>query len=205
MASLAPLTGWLVVISIAITFVFGSSAVAQGGTEGEELYQYWCSTCHGDRGQGLTDEWRATWPEDKQYCWQSKCHASNHPPEGFTFPKEVPALVGEDTLSKFNTAQDLHAYLRATMPYWAPNSLSAEEYQAITAFLVKSNYTAKNLPTTIALADDLGAIPLHPAPARPASPNKPPAWLAGPAIAILVTGAAGVWLWFRKRRARSAD
>ncbi len=53
-----------------------------------------CMACHGSQGQGLTDEWRqAAFGEDNN-CWASKCHASNHPPQGFEFPRIVPALVG---------------------------------------------------------------------------------------------------------------
>jgi cytochrome c5 len=48
---------------------------------------YWgiCMACHGDRGQGLTLEWRAVYGED-QNCWASRCHSGNHPPDGFIIP-----------------------------------------------------------------------------------------------------------------------
>lgn len=131
-------------------------------TDGAGLYQFWCSTCHGDRGQGLTPEWRAEWPEGKQNCWQSKCHATNHPPDGFSFPQNVPALIGQDVLTKFTTAQDLYIYARATMPYWSPNLLSDDEYQAITIFLVKANYTERGFSPPASLPQDLTAVPLHP-------------------------------------------
>lgn len=130
--------------------------------DGAKLYEFWCSTCHGDQGQGLTAEWRAEWPEGKQNCWQSKCHATNHPPDGFSFPKQVPALIGPDTLAKFSTAQDLYAYARATMPYWSPNLLTDDEYQAITIFLVKANYGARDLPVPEGLSQDLSAVYLSP-------------------------------------------
>lgn len=129
-------------------------------TDGAKLYEFWCSTCHGDRGQGLTAEWRAQWPEGKQNCWQAKCHAASHPPDGFSFPKQVPALIGPDTLTKFPTAQDLYVYARATMPYWSPNLLSDDEYQAITIFLVKANYAARDLPVPEGLSQELSTISL---------------------------------------------
>lgn len=143
---------------------FIGSALAAGGNDGSALYQRWCSACHGDRGQGLTEEWRSTWPQDKQNCWQSKCHASNHPPDGFIFPKTVPALIGNDTLTKFSTAQDLYVYTRATMPFWAPNLLSDEDYLAIATFLVEANFAEKGLPSPTPLPQDLAAVSLHPAP-----------------------------------------
>ena len=36
---------------------------------------YWgvCMACHGDYGQGLTDEWRNSFGEDRN-CWESGCH-----------------------------------------------------------------------------------------------------------------------------------
>ena len=136
---------------------------AMNEDQGAKLYQQWCSTCHGDQGQGLTEEWRATWPESKQNCWQSKCHASNHPPDGFSFPQTVPALIGPNTLTKFNTAQDLYVYTRAAMPYWAPNMLLDDEYQAITAFLVEANYSAQGFAPSPSISQDLTTIPLHPA------------------------------------------
>lgn len=129
-------------------------------TDGAKLYEFWCSTCHGDRGQGLTAEWRAQWPEGKQNCWQAKCHSTSHPPDGFTFPKNVPALIGPNALAKFSTAQDLYAYARAAMPYWSPNLLSDDEYRAITIFLVKANYAARDWPVPAELSQDLKAISL---------------------------------------------
>ncbi|MCK6629808.1 MAG: cytochrome c [Anaerolineae bacterium] len=144
------------------SFLPPSTVYRLPSTDGAKLFKQWCSTCHGDKGQGLTPEWRAEWPEDKQNCWQSKCHAGNHPPDGFSFPKKVPALIGLDTLTKFSTAQDLYAYSRAAMPYWSPNLLKDHEYQAITTFLVEANYAARGAPLPISLADDLTAVPLHP-------------------------------------------
>ena len=141
---------------------FSRNHLTASDSEGAELYQRWCSTCHGDRGQGLTEAWRATWPEDKQNCWQSKCHAGNHPPDGFSFPKIVPALVGRAALTKFNTAQDLYVYSRVAMPYWAPNLLSDEEYLAITTFLVEANYAEQNRVLPEPFPRDLTAIPIHP-------------------------------------------
>ncbi len=131
-------------------------------TEGAKLFKLWCSDCHGDKGQGLTPEWRAQWPEGKQNCWQSKCHGANHSPDGFSLPKKVPALIGPATLTKFSTAQDLYTYIRAAMPYWSPNHLKDQEYQTITTFLVEANYTARGLSSPLTLSDNLADITLSP-------------------------------------------
>ena len=57
---------------------------------GAQVYTLVCSACHGDLGQGLTDEWRATWNPSDQNCWQSKCHGLNRPSDGFDLPRYVP-------------------------------------------------------------------------------------------------------------------
>ncbi len=35
---------------------------------GAEVYRPVCQDCHGDKGQGLTGEWRATWAPADQNC-----------------------------------------------------------------------------------------------------------------------------------------
>jgi mono/diheme cytochrome c family protein len=143
--------------------------------DGAALFRQWCSSCHGDRGQGLTAEWRAKWPEGKQYCWQSKCHAANHPPDGFSFPKSVPALIGPDTLGKFSTGHDLYVYIRATMPYWSPGMLEDEQYQAIAAYLVKTNYNQRQWSLPAAWPANLSHITLSPQPSNLQAANVQPA------------------------------
>jgi hypothetical protein len=95
--------------------------------------------CHGDRGQGLTDEWRNVNPPEDRDCWQSRCHAPNHPPEGFEIPRTAPAVMGPGTLSNFETAADLFAYTRETMPWPFPGERSEDEYWQISAYLADAN------------------------------------------------------------------
>src|SRR5512133_2148298 len=95
-------------------------------TQGAEVYRLVCSPCHAYDGTGLTDQWRATWGEKDQNCWQSKCHASNHPPEGFMLPMSPP-IVGPVMPMRFKTAQDLHSFIQAAMPWYAPNSLTEDK------------------------------------------------------------------------------
>jgi quinol-cytochrome oxidoreductase complex cytochrome b subunit len=98
-----------------------------------------CMACHGDKGQGLTDEWRELAFGEDMNCWQSKCHASNHPPEGFVLVRQVPPAIGPGTLKRFVTAADLQHYLKTKMPWWDPGSLSEEEAWQLTAFLLRSD------------------------------------------------------------------
>lgn len=127
--------------------------------QGSQIFWGVCMACHGDKGQGLTDEWReVAFGEDKD-CWTSKCHASNHPPQGFEFPHTVPALVGGGRLGRFASAQQLYDYVVAMMPWWNPASLTPEKGWQVTAYLLKMNGT---LPDGITLdATVASAIPVH--------------------------------------------
>jgi len=112
---------------------------ARQADEGAQVYYLVCMACHGDKGQGLTEEWRNVLDPADRNCWQSKCHAANHPPEGFVLPKYVPPAVGPGLLSEYGTALNLHDFLKARMPWQAPGRLSEEEYWQLTAFLIRQN------------------------------------------------------------------
>ena len=107
--------------------------------QGAQVYYQVCMVCHGDRGQGLTDEWRNVLDPEDRNCWQSKCHAPNHPPEGFVFQKYIPPVIAPGLLTRFATALDLHDFIQTEMPWQAPGSLSAEQYWQLTAFLLRAN------------------------------------------------------------------
>lgn len=106
---------------------------------GAQVYWLSCMPCHGDRGQGLTDEFRKTYPPEEEYCWESGCHGANPYESGFSLPKKIPGVIGETTLAKFADASQLNAYIRATMPFWNPGSLTEEEAWRVTAFLLRQN------------------------------------------------------------------
>jgi hypothetical protein len=106
---------------------------------GSQVYYQVCMACHGDRGQGLTDEWRGALDPQDQNCWQSGCHNPHHPPGGFVFPRYVPAVISPGMVARFANAQDLHDFIQSKMPWQAPGSLTDEEYWQLTAFLVNAN------------------------------------------------------------------
>jgi mono/diheme cytochrome c family protein len=108
-------------------------------SEGAQVYYLVCMACHGDKGQGLTNEWRGALDPADQNCWQSHCHAANHPPEGFVLPKFVPAVIGPGVLDGYSTALDLHNFIQAKMPWQAPGSLPADQYWQLTAYLLRQN------------------------------------------------------------------
>jgi mono/diheme cytochrome c family protein len=107
---------------------------------GKDIFWLHCMPCHGDQGQGLTDEFRLRqYPPEDTNCWKSGCHGERPYADGFTLPKAVPALIGPDALQHFNTAQEMYAFVRKAMPLNAPGSLSDEQYLQVSAFLLESN------------------------------------------------------------------
>ena len=106
---------------------------------GAQVYWLSCLPCHGDRGQGLTDEFRAAYPPEEQYCWERGCHGKAPYESGFSLPMTIPAVVGAETLTRFSDAAQLQAFIHAAMPFWKPGSLTAEESWKVTAFVLRSN------------------------------------------------------------------
>jgi hypothetical protein len=104
--------------------------------------------CHGDQGQGLTDEFRAVWVEDHQDCWARGCHSGKWPEkDSFPIPTIVPALVKDDHLARFPTQQELFEYLKATHPPQDPGFLEDEEYRALALFVFAMNHRLSANPT----------------------------------------------------------
>lgn len=175
-------------------------------------YLYWlnCQPCHGDQGQGLTDEWRAQYPLEDQYCWNSGCHGERPYEEGFTLPRTVPAVIGDGALSRFQTAGQMFAYIRVTMPYEYPGVLPEEEYLAIAAFLLRENNLWDGTLLTQASVNQLVLWPDQAASqltatvlpataadaATPTSDPLPGALFASLVSAIMLLG--GIWIWRRK-------
>ena len=122
---------------------------------------YWlvCIPCHGDVGQGLTDEWRLVFGPEDMNCWQSQCHAPNHPPGGFIFPRKVPPVLGTGALSRFNNAAELYRVIADSMPRWNPDYISDEDAWNLTAYLMRQSNT---LPPRVTLdVSNAAVFPLH--------------------------------------------
>lgn len=107
--------------------------------KGAVLYWNLCLSCHGDKGQGLTDEWRRNGFGDDFDCWKSNCHATNLPKIGFNFPSLVPPLIGRNTLLRFTTARELKIHIQSAMPWWDSGSLSENDSWNLTAFILREN------------------------------------------------------------------
>lgn len=149
-------------------------------------YAFWlyCLPCHGDRGQGLTDEFRQLYPPDHQNCWASGCHGERPYPHGWTLPSTVPALIGEGVLADFPNAAALHAFVQAAMPFEAPGSLDPRTYWDVVAFLAEKNGSLSDgeilSPDTAADVRLIGKAAgstetSGPTPVPPASKVEPPA------------------------------
>ena len=106
---------------------------------GAQEYWFQCLPCHGDRGQGLTDEFRLLYPPEEQNCWESGCHGIKFYENGWAIPRNVPALIGPEALQKFPNAFILQAYIKASMPFQWPGSLDDETAWQLTAFLLREN------------------------------------------------------------------
>jgi hypothetical protein len=158
--------------ALVMCFVLGSTVLAyteSQADQGAEVYAFRCSTCHGDRLQGLTDEFRATWPEEDQNCWTPKCHGLNYPDMGFAIPRHVQGLVGPDIRAHFPTAENLYTFIKLTMPYQDPSLLTDEERWAVTAFLLREN----GILADGELLDDTTAASIRLRPDTPSIPASP--------------------------------
>lgn len=120
-------------------------------------YEYWlyCMACHGNVGQGLTDEFRALYPPSHQNCWDSGCHGPRPYEGGWTLPGKVPPAIGEAVRAKYANATNLSAFVTASMPWQAPGSLLPESYTRIVAFLARENEFGDEYA-------DYAAIPVDP-------------------------------------------
>jgi cytochrome c len=107
---------------------------------GSSVYYYHCMPCHGDQGQGLTDEWRSVWEEDHQNCWAKGCHSVRDQDEVFTIPTVVPPVIGSiNHQSRLSEPEVLFEYLKTTHPPQNPGVLKDDDYWALTAFLLAKN------------------------------------------------------------------
>ncbi|MBI4670716.1 MAG: hypothetical protein HY741_03480, partial [Chloroflexi bacterium] len=76
-------------------------------------------------------KWRPAWPKERQNCSVPKCHGLAHPPDGFYMPIDAPAIMGPNTLERFETAQELFDFISKKMPLQEPGILREDEYWAL--------------------------------------------------------------------------
>lgn len=164
--------------------------------DGAQVYYYHCMTCHGDRGQGLTEAFRNTIGAPESNCWASRCHDANRETGSFVFPMNVPAVIGANVLPGFSNAANLHDFIHAKMPFQAPGSLSEADYWALTAFLVQANGVdlgGKTLDAATAVQIGFGAQ-------TKAQPVGKAWWLWSAGAVALIALLAFVWWAVRRLR-----
>lgn len=122
---------------------------------GAQAYWLHCMACHGDRGQGLTGEFRRLYPPEHQNCWESGCHGAQPYPDGWTLPARVPELIGPGALANFEDGDYLYTFIRSTMPYHSPASLDQQTYRQVTVFLLRQN--GRGLAPELAIDPELPA------------------------------------------------
>lgn len=169
-------------------------------------YLFWrhCMPCHGDVGQGLTDEFRVLW-EEHQDCWASGCHGGKRGDEGFPIPTVIPAIVREDHLMQFSSEEELFEYLKATHPPQYPGHLENEEYHDIVSILLTMNDrpAAENasLPTSSpALTTTLLPTIASPTVLSPQTDNRLPIPILLAGLVIVVFAAVSFRVMQRSRR-----
>lgn len=170
---------------------------------GAQVYWLSCLPCHGDLGQGLTDEFRMTYPPEDRNCWESGCHGARPYENGFKLPKAIPAVIGQGTLQKFSNASALQSYIKATMPFWKPGSLTDEESWAVTAFLLRENSLREDRAELNASNADQARIRVADAESTP----EPPVGNEGTSAGWSIGGGAAILLfllWLARRSLKSA-
>jgi len=174
---------------------------------GAQLYWLHCMPCHGDKGQGLTDEFRATYPPEDNNCWGRGCHGRNPYEDGFTLPTSVPGLIGSGALTKFATVTNLYGFIRAAMPFEDPGVLTEDEYWQVTAFLLRENgiaYTGRldaSSAAQILLPWAQQPTPT-PTPLPPAPPSEDPLNWTIFFLIFLLGGILFLWHTLRRKQTR---
>jgi hypothetical protein len=179
-------------------------------------YFYHCMPCHGDQGQGLTDEFRQQWVPDHRNCWSGGCHGGRVEDQGFPIPREVPDLLG---LEHFPTPELLFLYLQTTHPPQRPGALEESQYWAVTAFtlhiagrLAPDGRVGPEAPppgeepaspagAITDSADQLTGPPVETS-ANDASSRVPPLWIVTTVVTVIVLVALTL-VWQARNSANS--
>jgi hypothetical protein len=171
---------------------------------GAQLYWLHCMPCHGDVGQGLTDEFRETYPPEDNNCWARGCHGKYPYEDGFTLPTTVPAIIGSNALTKFPAVSNLYGFIRGAMPFEYPGSLTEDEYWRITLFLLRENGINYDMDLDASNADQILLPWAQPTPTPTPLPSTLSAsgFAGWPLLAALFLLGGIPFLWHALRRKR---
>ena len=165
---------------------------------GAQTYWGMCIDCHGDRGQGLTEEWKGSFALEDRDCWASGCHGEDFPKNSFAIPTTgVPAVAGLGALARFSNALELWEFIREFMPLFPAGSLTDEEAWSLVGYVMRLNERPLvGLTLTVVNA---AAIPVHHNVSIPGS--EVPSALVFSAVLIL----AVIGMGMRTRRHRNLN
>jgi quinol-cytochrome oxidoreductase complex cytochrome b subunit/mono/diheme cytochrome c family protein len=162
-------------------------AVPNQANNGKQVFWGMCMSCHGDQGQGLSEEWRDSFGEDEKDCWASGCHGKDAPQNSFQIPETgAPAVAGAGSLLRFSNAYELNTFISENMPLFPSGSLTSEQAWDLTAYIMQMNGIQ---PAGIVLKQTNGAaIPVHGKVSKPENEAPGTVILAG----ILILAAIGL-------------
>jgi hypothetical protein len=153
---------------------------------GRDSFWYNCMPCHGDHGQGLTDAWRETWPDDHQQCWNRGCHGGRLEDEGFPIPRTIPPVFDLNYMQKrFPTESALFEYLSTKHPPQNPGCLEEDDYWALTAYML---FETKQVSEEVILG------PVNREPSGDGFDENVVVFLG-----LLVCIFSGLWIWTKAR------
>ena len=96
-------------------------------------------------------------------------------------------MLGDDTLTRFDNAQELFNYNSESMPWWNPGYLTREEFWQVTAFMMREH---GGMPDEVTLNEgNAFAFKVHPVSPLPGD-RRTDVWV----IAGILTAAVGLLL-----------
>jgi quinol-cytochrome oxidoreductase complex cytochrome b subunit/mono/diheme cytochrome c family protein len=186
--------------TVSITPTFDSTRLAQPPTvyppaqadTGAQAYWGMCMSCHGDKGQGLTEDWVNSFPPEEKNCWDAGCHASDAPANSFELPQTgIPALAGAGALSRFPNSFELYRFIIENMPFFRSGTLTSEEAWSLTAYILRMN--DRELPNFTLDKTSGAAVSVHHQTSLPESQIPGGLILVG----VLILAAVGVNMYSR--------
>ncbi len=165
---------------------------------GRNWYWHHCMPCHGDKGQGLTDEWRATWVPDHQDCWGRGCHAGERFDDSFAIPTIVPPVVNSTKLARFSSLQTLYEYLKETHPPQYPGHLEDEQYHAIALFVFSMNDRSADEATPVPTITPIPTNTPVPEMIPIETPSRYPGVIAYVSLGVVLVLLV-IWIIWRRR------
>ena len=159
---------------------------AQADT-GAQIYWGMCMSCHGDKGQGLTEDWVNSFPPEERIVGTRAVMPATRLQNSFVIPQTgIPALAGAGKLARFSNSFELYRFIHENMPFFRSGSLTSEEAWSLSAYILRMN--DRELPNFTLDETSGAAISVHHKTSLPESQIPGGLILVG----VLVLAAVGV-------------